>query len=202
MRVRNDGGSLIVRVPGPSEDRPSWRRVGIIATIGFVVGIAWPRLAGVRLGPSLPEAASASASAIAPTTSVPPPVLSRSAAPSTAAVASTSILAVASTHSPPALPAPVAPSPTPTPAGSTLRGNPRSSPSGVSASVRSVADEGSAQVVWEVALVRDVPKGKIVARLPRGTQVRLGAAKDGWYPVKYGDNFSGDGWVFRGAIGR
>jgi hypothetical protein len=90
----------------------------------------------------------------------------------------------------------------PSPAGSIARGNPRSGPSGVAASVRSVADEGSAQVVWEVALVRDAPKGKIVARLPRGTPVRLGPVKDGWYPVKYGDTFSGDGWVFRGAVGR
>jgi len=63
--------------------------------------------------------------------------------------------------------------------------------------------DATAQVVWEVALVRDAPKiGKIVARLPRGTQVRIGPAKDGWYPVQYGDAFAGDGWVFRGALGR
>jgi hypothetical protein len=78
--------------------------------------------------------------------------------------------------------------------------------SSTSASVRPPSDtaEGSAQIVWEVALVRDAPKtgGKIVARLPRGTTVRLGPLKEGWYPVKYGDGFSGDGWVFRGAVGR
>jgi hypothetical protein len=63
--------------------------------------------------------------------------------------------------------------------------------------------EGTAQIVWEVALVRDVPKtGKVVARLQRGTSVRIGAAKDGWYPVKYGDGFAADGWIYRGALGR
>jgi SH3-like domain-containing protein len=61
----------------------------------------------------------------------------------------------------------------------------------------------SAQVTWEVALIRDAPRtGKILARLQRGTSLRVGAAKDGWYPVKYGDGFASDGWVFRGAIGR
>jgi hypothetical protein len=62
---------------------------------------------------------------------------------------------------------------------------------------------GDATVGWEVALVREVPKtGGIVARLPRGTKVKLGAAKDGWYSIKYGDGFAGEGWVYRGAIGR
>jgi hypothetical protein len=69
------------------------------------------------------------------------------------------------------------------------------------------ADEGStdgaAQVAWEVALVRDVPKtGKVVARLQRGTAVRVGAMKDGWYPIRYGDGFASDGWVYRGALGK
>ena len=63
--------------------------------------------------------------------------------------------------------------------------------------------ETAAQIVWEVALVRDVPKtGKIIARLPRGVAVRVGAMKDGWLPVKYGEGFSNDGWVYRGAIGK
>jgi hypothetical protein len=73
-----------------------------------------------------------------------------------------------------------------------------------SASPRASSDaDGSAQVVWEVAIVRDTPKtGKVVARLQRGATVHLGAAKDGWYPVKYGDGFASDGWLYRGAIGR
>jgi uncharacterized Zn ribbon protein len=60
-----------------------------------------------------------------------------------------------------------------------------------------------ASVGWEVALVRDVPKtGGVVARLPRGTKVKIGAIKDGWYAIKYGDGFASDGFVYRGAIGR
>jgi SH3-like domain-containing protein len=58
-------------------------------------------------------------------------------------------------------------------------------------------------VEWEVALVRDSPKtGKVIARLPRGSQVRVGPVKDGWYPVTYGSGYSSEGWVYRGAIGR
>jgi SH3-like domain-containing protein len=61
----------------------------------------------------------------------------------------------------------------------------------------------AAQVEWEVALVRDSPKtGKVIARLPRGSQVRVGPVKDGWYPVTYGSGYSSEGWVYRGAIGR
>jgi hypothetical protein len=65
------------------------------------------------------------------------------------------------------------------------------------------APEETADVVWDVAIVRDAPKtGKVLARLQRGTSVRIGVSKDGWYPVKYGDNFASDGWLYRGAIGR
>jgi SH3-like domain-containing protein len=57
--------------------------------------------------------------------------------------------------------------------------------------------------VWEVAIVRDAPKtGKVVARLQHGAELHLGAPKDGWYPVKFGEGFASDGWVYRGAIGR
>jgi hypothetical protein len=63
--------------------------------------------------------------------------------------------------------------------------------------------DGTALVTWDVAIVRDAPRtGKVVARLQRGTSVRVGSVKDGWYPVKYGEGFSSDGWVYRGAIGR
>jgi hypothetical protein len=61
----------------------------------------------------------------------------------------------------------------------------------------------TAEVEWEAAIVRDEPKtGNIVARLPRGTALRVGTVKDGWYPIKYGDGFASGGWVYRGAIGR
>ena len=44
--------------------------------------------------------------------------------------------------------------------------------------------------------------GKVVARLPRGTPLRAGTAAEGWVPVKYGDQFSSEGWVYHSAIGR
>lgn len=66
-----------------------------------------------------------------------------------------------------------------------------------------VAAGAEASVGWETALVRDVPKtGQVVARLPRGTKVKVGTVKEGWYSIKYGDGFASDGWVYRGAINR
>ena len=62
---------------------------------------------------------------------------------------------------------------------------------------------GEATVSWEVGLVRDQPKmGAVVARLPRGTKVKIGASKDGWYAIKYGDTYGSDGFLYRGAVGR
>src|ERR1700690_4585356 len=57
--------AITVHVPGPAQGRPRWKSVAVIASLGFVVGVVWPRLAGVRLGPSLPEAPSASLSSSA-----------------------------------------------------------------------------------------------------------------------------------------
>jgi SH3-like domain-containing protein len=79
----------------------------------------------------------------------------------------------------------------------------RTQPAGAANRSGDDSADGSAQVVWEVAIVRDAPKtGKIIARLQRGTMIRAGQVKDGWYPVKFGDGLSSDGWVYRGAIGR
>lgn len=52
-----------VEVPGRQEDHVKFGRVGIIAAVGFAIGIAWPRLAGVKLVPSVPVPAAAEASA-------------------------------------------------------------------------------------------------------------------------------------------
>lgn len=52
-----------VEVPGSQDDSVKFGRVGIIAVIGFAIGIAWPRLAGVKLVPSVPVPAAAEASA-------------------------------------------------------------------------------------------------------------------------------------------
>src|SRR5687768_5168583 len=54
---------LAVEVPSPERDKPAWVKVGVIAAVGFVVGIAWPRVVGVRLGPSAPGESAAAASA-------------------------------------------------------------------------------------------------------------------------------------------
>jgi hypothetical protein len=74
-----------------------------------------------------------------------------------------------------------------------------SAPSASSASTKPT-DDSNVEVAWEVAIVRDSPRtGAVVARLPRGTKVRLGANQEGWFKIAYG---SGEGWVYRGAIGR
>jgi hypothetical protein len=59
---------LRIEVPRPEQDKPELGRVGVIAAAGFVIGIAWPWLAGVRLVPSPPteETVEAVASAAAP----------------------------------------------------------------------------------------------------------------------------------------
>jgi hypothetical protein len=62
-------------------------------------------------------------------------------------------------------------------------------------------DDANAEVAWEVAIVRDAPRtGGVVARLPRGTKVRLGANQDGWYKVDIGSGT--EGWIYRSAVGR
>jgi hypothetical protein len=297
-------GRLQVQIPAAADDRPSWTKVGVITAIGFIVGIAWPRVMGVRLGPSVPaDVASVAAASGAPSEA---PVAPASA-PAMAAIP----VATASPSQPAAAAAPPAVTvghgvvfACKTSDGDALKGadcgtlpgldglvmprlrklsecpeaatasgklhlvahidfgrgslsvdlgrgqgvaspdallacakadvsgvaltgiahdNPRYSvaytvtfepavaaaptdaTSGSAASTaRTVADEGgTAQVVWEVAIVRDTPKtGKVIARLQRGTPVHLGVAKDGWYPVKYGDGFASDGWLYRGALGR
>ena len=45
---------LKLQLPGPAEDRPRLARVGIVAAVGFVLGIVWPWLAGVQLVPKAP----------------------------------------------------------------------------------------------------------------------------------------------------
>ena len=52
-----------VEVPGSQDDSVKFARVGIIALVGFAIGIAWPRLAGVKLVPSVPVPAAVEASA-------------------------------------------------------------------------------------------------------------------------------------------
>jgi hypothetical protein len=70
-------------------------------------------------------------------------------------------------------------------------------------SAESDAPAATAEVAWEVAIVRDSPRtGQVVGRLQRGTKVHVGAGQDGWFRVQFGNDFASDGWVYRGAIGR
>lgn len=62
--------SLKIEIPSPEQDRPAWPLVAVIATVGFVVGVAWPRLLGVRVGPRAPEDGKVATSAtVAPSAS-------------------------------------------------------------------------------------------------------------------------------------
>ena len=65
--------------------------------------------------------------------------------------------------------------------------------------------DGTAQVesgTWRSYATRRRPRARRSLACQRGTPLRLGSSKDGWYPIKYGDGFASDGWVYRGAIGR
>ncbi len=84
---------LQIDIPGPTEGRPIWSRVGLVAVIGFVAGIAWPRLAGVHVGPSAPSdarPASAEASASASASAAPGPSGAPSAEPAASGAPSAS----------------------------------------------------------------------------------------------------------------
>ncbi|MFO0613685.1 MAG: SH3 domain-containing protein [Polyangiaceae bacterium] len=80
--MAKEDAPLTVKIPAPSEDRAISSKVGIIAVVGFAVGVLWPRLLNYKVGPTPPESesrvvaaqtanASASASAAAPQPSTP-----------------------------------------------------------------------------------------------------------------------------------
>ena len=64
MNRRSDP-PLQVDIPPRAADQPPWTKVGIVAAIGFVIGVAWPRLAGFQIGPAPPQDGRPSAAAIA-----------------------------------------------------------------------------------------------------------------------------------------
>ena len=286
-----------VHIPAPGADKPSWLRVGAFALVGFAIGVAWPKLAGVRLGPAAPaeavsavaasraaEMASASASAnapavTAPTASAPPPA----AANVSVTVGHVAILSCKTedgeslkgkdcgwlTGLDPLIQTRLKrlaqlPATAENPGklnvilGLDFKNNRISVESGKSSTVKDVDSlkafiagevksmslkpvdhqnerysvlyvvnistgaeaaassssttppkpesalpEGQAAVAWETAIVRDTPHtGAIVAHLPRGTKVQLGASEGGWYKIKFGPSFASEGWVYRGAIGK
>lgn len=306
---------LSIDLPKGAADQPSWMRVGGIAIVGFVIGVAWPKIMGVRLGPNGPgesaanRAAAASSGADAKGASGEAPAAvhaapntpalpgeAGTAAPATAgsgvdvsvkngvliscktedgatlkgracgtvlfdaiahpriqrlsqcpaargaegklavtfnldfrtnrptfgvgkattvanpdalvaclksAFESVSLSAVGHEHPMYAVLY------TATFSSSSRGGSPASANQGVAPAIPAIAavtpasDDPTAELVWEVTLVRDQPKnGQIVGRLLRGTKVRLGAAQNGWYPVRYGKEFQSEGFIYRAAIGR
>jgi len=54
---------LKIEVPNPKQETLRFGRVGIIVTVGFAIGILWPRLAGFKLVPSVPNQPAESSSA-------------------------------------------------------------------------------------------------------------------------------------------
>ncbi len=72
---------LAVSIPAPAADRAVTSKVGIIAVVGFVVGVIWPRLVGLHVGPTPPESESHGSAA----REVEVPAASSSAAPSASA---------------------------------------------------------------------------------------------------------------------
>lgn len=54
-----------MELPPRSADNPAWAKVGVIAVAGFVIGVAWPRVAGWKLGPDVPGDARPAAAASA-----------------------------------------------------------------------------------------------------------------------------------------
>ena len=78
---------VTIERPSPADDRPAWSRVGIVAAVGFVLGVAWPKLAGVKVGPNVPGDLKAQAEVTAPTASAqaapaaPPPTAAPTAEP-------------------------------------------------------------------------------------------------------------------------
>lgn len=309
MSARKADAPLILDLPKPAADQPSWVKVGAIAAIGFVIGVAWPKLTGVRLGPAAPGE-SAPASSAPPRAVDAPPAAPAAPPPS---VPANAVASAAGSAAPPVVtsgPPNVAVRPGVTLScktndGESLKGKacgtfafdslalPRlkklsqcqaadgaegklstvfnvdftnnkvdvfvgrsstvgnldtiagclrqsmekvslapieheharyqvaysvqlstkapstpaatggGTPSGSPQSAKEETAAADAQVVWEVAIVRDTPRtGQVVARLQRGTKIRVGSTQEGWYRVKYGATFNDEGWVYRGAIGK
>jgi len=77
--------------------------------------------------------------------------------------------------------------------------NPQGAAEEAAAEAAAAEARGLATVNWDTALVRDEPRtGAVIARLVRGTRVKLLGRRKDWYRVKVR---SKEGWVYRGALG-
>ncbi len=75
--------STSVEVSVPQGDgRPPWMRVGVLSAAGLALGMAWPTLAGIRIGPNVPGANKPDLEAVVEQTAPPPLAASASATPS------------------------------------------------------------------------------------------------------------------------
>jgi len=84
--AKSDDAPLEVVIP--KAETPAWSRVGVVAAVGFVVGMAWPRLAGLKIGPSVPGDGKPAAEApVAPAAAEPPSATASAAANAPAAPA-------------------------------------------------------------------------------------------------------------------
>ncbi len=75
-----------VTIPKPEQEQPGWRRVGVFAAVGLVIGVAWPTVAGIRVGPDVPGAKTRPATTAAQVTT-PSPSSSAGAASKTPSLA-------------------------------------------------------------------------------------------------------------------
>lgn len=66
------------------------------------------------------------------------------------------------------------------------------------------AASGVVTVQVDTAIVRDAPStsGQPIGRLSRGTKISTIGTAANWYHVKFGDNDSQEGWIFRTNVGR
>jgi hypothetical protein len=74
---------------GDPNEQPGWLRAGLIALVGLVLGLIWPRVAGIRVGPEVPGAkgeqeAAAETAPAAGESADPAPLPASSAAPAAA----------------------------------------------------------------------------------------------------------------------
>lgn len=70
--------------PPAGADQPAWAKVGIIAVVGFALGVVWPKVAGLELGPAPPGEGKAAASAHAARPGAEPAASALAAKPSEA----------------------------------------------------------------------------------------------------------------------
>ncbi len=71
----------VIRVPSPKDEQPRFGRVGLIAVVGFVVGVAWPSVAKLRLVAPPPNAESKAEPSAPPAPGAVPSPSQPSAAP-------------------------------------------------------------------------------------------------------------------------